>query len=99
MGNMAMEMSDIHEGFRRRFQEVFESWRIQVAGALQRAKTLGQLSDDLDPTRLAQFIIAGVQGGILLAKVKKEIKVLENCFKELKNHNRMYISRHVIFSD
>ncbi len=99
MGNMAMEMSDIHEGFRKKFQEIFESWRIQVAGALQRAKTLGQLSDDLDPTRLAQFIIAGVQGGILLTKVKKEIEILENCFKELKNHIRMYITHNVIFSD
>jgi TetR/AcrR family transcriptional repressor of nem operon len=93
MGNMAMEMSDIHEGFRRRFQAVFEGWRLQVAGVLQRAKLSGRLRDDTDPTALAQFIIAGVEGGILLTKVKKDITVLENCFNELKQHIRMYETR------
>lgn len=92
MGNMAMEMSDIHEGFRRKFQEVFEDWRIRVAGVLQQAKISGQFNDHMDSTRLAQFVIAGVEGGILLSKVKKDIKVLENCFKELKTHIRLYIS-------
>jgi len=92
MGNMAMEMSDIHEGFRTRFQEVFEGWRIRVAGVLQNAKISGQFNDQMDSTRLAQFVIAGVEGGILLSKVKKDIKVLENCFKELKTHIRLYVS-------
>jgi TetR/AcrR family transcriptional repressor of nem operon len=92
MGNMAMEMSDIHEGFRRRFQEVFEDWRIRVAGVLQKAKISGQFNDHMDSTRLAQFVIAGVEGGILLSKVKKDIKVLENCFNELKTHIRLYVS-------
>ena len=92
MGNMAMEMSDIHEGFRRKFQEVFEDWRIRVAGVLQKAKNSGQFNDHMDSTRLAQFVIAGVEGGILLSKVKKDIKVLENCFKELKTHIRLYVT-------
>lgn len=92
MGNMAMEMSDIHEGFRRKFQEVFEDWRIRVARVLQKAKISGQFNDDMDSTRLAQFVVAGVEGGILLSKVKKDIRVLENCFKELKTHIRLYVS-------
>ena len=92
MGNMAMEMSDIHEGFRSKFQEVFEDWRMRVAGVLQKAKISGQFNDHMDPTRLAQFVVAGVEGGILLSKVKKDIKVLENCFNELKTHIRLYVS-------
>jgi len=91
LGNMAMELSDIHEGFRKKFQEVFAGWRVQVANVLQRAKASGQLNDNVDPTRLAQFVIAGVEGGILLMKVKKNIKVLESCFEELKKHIRMYV--------
>lgn len=92
MGNMAMEMSDIHEGFRRRFQEIFENWRERVAEALLRARDSGRLTRNTDATRLAQFIIAGVEGGILLTKVKKDIKVLENCFSQLKVHIGMYVS-------
>jgi len=95
MGNMAMEMSDIHEGFRRKFQEVFEGWRNRVAGVLRKAKISGQLNDHVDPTGLAQFFIASVEGGILLSKVKKDIKVLENCFKELKKHIQMYVSHDI----
>ena len=92
MGNMAMEMSDIHEGFRRKFQEVFEGWLNRVAGVLREAKISGQLNHSVDPTGLAQFFIASVEGGILLSKAKKDIKVLENCFKELKKHIQMYVS-------
>lgn len=91
LGNMAMEMSDIHEGFRKRFQGIFNGWRVQVATVLHKARACGQLSDHADPTALAQFLVAGVEGGILLAKVKKDIGVLENCFKELKKHLRIYV--------
>ena len=99
MGNMAMEMSDIHEGFRKRFQEVFEGWRIRVADVLQKAQMSGQLNHHVDPTRLAQFVIAGVEGAILLSKVKKDIKILENCCKELKKHVRMYVGHGIIPPD
>lgn len=99
MGNMAMEMSDIHEGFRKKFQEVFEGWRIRVAGALQKARMSGQFNDSVDPTRLAQFVIAGIEGGILLSKVKKDIRILEDCFKELKKHIRMYVGPAMVTSD
>jgi len=53
----------------------------------------------VDPTRLAQFVIAGVEGAILLSKVKKDIKILENCCKELKKHVRMYVGHGIIPPD
>lgn len=86
LGNMAMEMSDIHEGFRKKFQEAFDVWGVQVAGALRKAQAGGQLTDHVDPTALAQFVIASVEGAILLMKVKKDIALLERCFEELKRH-------------
>ena len=91
IGNMAMELSDIHEGFRKKIQEVFESWREQLAAVLLRAKESGQLSGHADPKALAQFIVAGIEGGILLSKVKKNINVLENCCNELKKYIKMYV--------
>jgi TetR/AcrR family transcriptional repressor of nem operon len=98
LGNMAMELSDIHEGFRKKFQGIFESWRMHVSTVLQKAKESGQLSDHADPTILAQFIVAGVEGAILLTKVKRNIRVLENCFSELKKHIRMYIGDRIPLS-
>src|SRR3970282_674205 len=72
MGNMAMEMSDIHEGFRRKFQEVFEDWRIRVARVLQKAKISGQFNDHMDSTRLPQFIHVCVESGIIFLEIKKK---------------------------
>lgn len=90
LGNMAMEMSDIHEEFRRRFQEVFDGWETQVADILRKAQMNGQLAGHADLPALAQFIIASVEGAILLAKVKKDISVLARCFTELKRHIQAY---------
>ena len=95
LGNMAMEMSDIHEGFRKKFQEVFDAWGIQVASALRKAQAGGQLAGHVDLLALAQFVIASVEGAILLAKVKKDSTVLERCFEELKKHIWMYADSRV----
>lgn len=89
LGNMAMEMSDIHEGFRKRFQEIFDDWGVQVASILRKAQANGQLASHVDLPTLAQFVIASVEGAILLARVKKDITILERCFEELKRHIRM----------
>lgn len=91
LGNMAMEMSDIHEGFRKRFQEIFDGWGVQVTSILRKAQAGGQLGGHADLPGLAQFVIASIEGAILLAKVKKDITILERCFKELKKYIRMYV--------
>jgi TetR/AcrR family transcriptional repressor of nem operon len=91
LGNMAMEMSDIHEEFRRRFQEVFDGWEAQVAAILRKAQVNGQLAGHSDLLALAQFVIASVEGAILLAKVKKDSTILERCFNELKRYIRTYV--------
>src|SRR5574337_642334 len=65
LGNMAIEMSDIHEGFRKRCQDVFDAWRTHIATVLQKAKVSGQLSDRANVSALAHFIIASVEGAIL----------------------------------
>lgn len=95
LGNMALEMSDIHEEFRKKCQEVFDAWRVHIATVLRRAKVSGQLSDRVDVLALAQFIIASVEGAILLARVEKDAGILEQCFAELKNHIRMYAGRNL----
>lgn len=98
LGNMAMELSDIHEGFRRKIQGVFEDWGLRLANVLQKVKADGRLGDSVKPEALAQFLVASVEGGILLTKVKKDIGVLENCFKELKRHIRMYVGNRTTLS-
>ena len=90
MGNLASELSDVHEGFRKRLAEVFVAWRVTMAQALRRGQATGRLSADCDPEGAASFLVAALEGAILMSKVTKDIEVMERCVKELKQHLTLY---------
>lgn len=90
IGNLATELADAHEGFRRRLAQVFEGWRQHLAGALGRARAEGTLRPDVDPDRLARFLVASLEGAILLTKVERDIGVFEHCLTELRRHLALY---------
>jgi TetR/AcrR family transcriptional repressor of nem operon len=91
LGNLAIEMSDIHAGFRQRIEEILGSWRGYIAGALARARAKGQLAQNVQLDRMADFIFAGVEGAILVTKVRKDLAILEGCLDELKKYVRGYL--------
>ncbi len=90
MGNLASELSDIHEGFRQRLALVFVLWRERLSDALKRAQAEGELSTRVEPGSVAQFIVAALEGAILMSKVTKQIEVMEQCVAELKTHLTLY---------
>lgn len=90
MGNLASELSDVHEGFRRRLAEIFTRWRDRLTEALREAQSEGSLAPACDAGRLAQFLVASLEGAILMTKVTKEIQVMETCVCELKAHLAHY---------
>jgi TetR/AcrR family transcriptional repressor of nem operon len=90
MGNLASELSDVHEGFRRRLAEIFTRWRERLTEALREAQSEGSLALTCDAGRLAQFLVASLEGAILMTKVTKEIEELETCVYELKAHLAHY---------
>ena len=90
MGNLASELSDVHEGFRQRLASLFDVWRRHLADAVRRGQARGQLRADVDAARLAQFLVAGLEGSILLSKVTKDITVMERCVEEMKQHLAHY---------
>lgn len=81
-GNLAGEMADAHEGFRRRLDIVFEQWAGQLQSLLWELK--GQLREGVDTARLARFIIAALEGGMLMTRVKRDISVMEGIGADLK---------------
>jgi TetR/AcrR family transcriptional repressor of nem operon len=90
MGNLASELSDVHEGFRHRLAGIFDLWRVHLAEAVSRGQARGRLRADVDASRVAQFLVAGLEGSILLSKVTKDITVMERCVEELKRHLTLY---------
>jgi TetR/AcrR family transcriptional repressor of nem operon len=90
MGNLATELADAHEGFRRRLAAGFDRWRECLAASLTRAQSVGSLAADVDSEALARFLVAGIEGAILLTKVQKDIRVMEHCIAEMRRHLALY---------
>lgn len=82
LGNLASELSDLHEGFRTRLAGVFTAWRDCLTAALRRAQPAGEFQ----PEAVAQFVVASLEGAILMTKVTKDIAVMEQCVAELRRY-------------
>lgn len=91
LGNLAAELSDLDEGFREKLAEIFESWRLRIEQALNQARD--QLQPGTNARQLSEFIVASLEGGIMLSKLKKDIRVLEACTQQLKHHLRGFAIR------
>ena len=97
MGNLASELSDVHEEFRKRLAGIFLRWRARLTEALERGQAIGRVQTSADAPGLAQFIVAALEGAILLTKVTKDIAVMEQCVQHLKHHLTLYATSR--FSD
>jgi TetR/AcrR family transcriptional repressor of nem operon len=86
MGNLASELSDVHEGFRKRLASVFTTWQARFAAALAAASRRGEVGTACEPGAAARFLVAALEGAILLTKVTKDIGVMEQCVRELKRY-------------
>lgn len=93
VGNLASELSDVHEGFRRRLDGIFTLWRTRMADALDRGKRTGRLRADFSTADAAQFLVAALEGAMLMTKVTRDVAVLEKCAEELKRHLTLYEGR------
>ena len=81
-GNLVGELADAHEGFRRRLDVVFDDWSGQLQTLLLELRT--QLHEDVDVARLARFIIAALEGGMLMTRVKRDASVMQGIGEDLK---------------
>ena len=81
-GNLAAEMADAHEGFRKRIELVFERWSSQIQSLLWEARP--QLIEDVDAARLARFIIATLEGALLISRVQRDLPALQGIASDLK---------------
>jgi TetR/AcrR family transcriptional repressor of nem operon len=90
LGNLASELSDLHEGFRARLAGVFSAWRERLTLALETASARGLLRAECQPGPVAQFLVASLEGAMLMTKLTKDIGVMEQCVAELKRYLAFY---------
>ena len=83
-GNLAQEMSTIHEPLRKTLSEFFRRGAERLAQCFEEGKKTGDFREDLPSKRVAEFILAQLQGSVLLRKTHKDIEILESNFELLR---------------
>jgi TetR/AcrR family transcriptional regulator, transcriptional repressor for nem operon len=73
--NLAQEMSQLDEQFRKRLERIFHAWQEGIAMALRRGQYQGTVRRDLVPEETASFLIAMVDGYEVMAKNAQDTKV------------------------
>lgn len=73
--NLAQEMSQLDEQFRKRLERIFHAWQEGISMALQRGQSQGTVRRDLVPEETARFLIAMVEGYEVLAKNSQDAKL------------------------
>jgi len=73
--NLAQEMSQLDEQFRKRLERIFQAWQEGIAMALRRGQSQGTVRRDLVPKETASFLIAMVEGYEVLAKNAQDAKL------------------------
>lgn len=75
VGNIALEMSDINEVFRKRVGAFFESWVKDLTCCLDRAKKAGQFSEGFNSRAGAETILALYEGAVMQARTRRDASI------------------------
>jgi TetR/AcrR family transcriptional repressor of nem operon len=88
-GGLVAELADTHEGFRERIDHLFQRWSEQTQALLWELRP--RLQPSADSARLARFIIASLEGAVVMSRVSREICVMEGIADDLKKFVRMQL--------
>lgn len=88
-GRLAAELADGDEGFRGRLAAVFARWADAVR------LLLDELGDALvpgaDTRRMSRFVVATLEGGLMLARVSRDVGMLTGIAADLKRYVALHL--------
>jgi TetR/AcrR family transcriptional repressor of nem operon len=83
-GNTALEMGDGDERFAKFVARVFSDMAGRLEEFIAAAQEAGEVRGDLPAATLAEHIVMTLEGGIMIARLKKDERPLVSCFDTLK---------------
>lgn len=86
IGNFSAELAGIDQ-FRSRLARLFKSWRAEVAACIEEGQQDGSIRNDAKATNLAEFVVEGMQGAQLKAKIEQDPAVI----KRYRNSIRLFL--------
>ncbi len=76
LGSLGSELAELDHAVRRDVAAGYARWETAISACLTGMRDRGQLSEAADPGELATAVLAALQGGLLLAKVERDVRPL-----------------------
>ncbi len=84
IGNLALEVSNDHPKIRRLIAENFEVWRGEIEDLIDEASD--RLPSKTKSTPLARFVIATMEGAVMLARAYRSVEPFDQAANQLKDY-------------
>ena len=88
VGNLSTALSDTHDGFRQRLAECFDEMAREFKPHLDAAVQQSGAARHVDTWELARYIVAIVEGSIMLTRTHRDRQMMARQFDYLKEHLR-----------
>lgn len=88
LGSLASDLSEADPVARVRLAGSFARWQAMIEHGLTAMRHRGELPARADPAELALALLAAVQGGLLLAQVRRQARPLEAAIDTILDHIR-----------
>ncbi len=92
LGSLASELADADPVAREALAAAFARWEAAIREGLAAMHARGELRGEADPERLALTLLAAVQGGLLLARTRREVAPLRIALDTVLDHIRSLVS-------
>jgi TetR/AcrR family transcriptional repressor of nem operon len=86
IGNLSTALSDTHDAFRRRLARCFDEMELEFRPHLAAAAARQGAATSADAAALARYIVAIVEGSIMLTRTQQDRHLMARHFDYLKEH-------------
>ncbi len=91
IGRLALEIGPEQREVHRLLAENFDGWAAAVRECLERAAD--RLPGDVDRERLSQFVLAVMEGGVMLSRSHRDVKPFDQAVAELRAYFNRLLSQ------
>ncbi|MBV6458122.1 MAG: hypothetical protein HONBIEJF_01245 [Fimbriimonadaceae bacterium] len=84
IGNLALEVANSHPQARERLTENFRQWANEIEKCLEAAS--GRLPEEINRGRLADYVLAVMEGAIMLARTYRNLEPYDNAIEHVRDY-------------
>jgi TetR/AcrR family transcriptional repressor of nem operon len=77
-------LSDANDRIAQLIREVFRDWTALLAEVLREAQEAGEITIQVQPEVLAKHMVATIEGGIMMSRLRKNGNHLRDCLSSLR---------------